>query len=261
MFGVLAAILAITAACNNDDDDDTDASTSATASVCDQVDAVDSAVTDLTDIDVLAEGTDALNASVANVQSELDQLKTVVSDDVQDEVDALDTALSDADDLLSGIGDDATLNEKIDDVQAAFTGVATASAALVTALIGRFNGKYFIERRPGLKAKVAPVQAFFQTNQLQILLTYRFLYGFRVIIPLLIGMSAVKPLKYLFYTLLGGVFWASTVTTVGYWFGRFLDLEASSFEENFIIIAICFGCFGIMMGYLIKRIAFRKIVF
>ena len=128
-------------------------------------------------------------------------------------------------------------------------------------LIGRFNGKYFIERRPALKAKVAPVQAFFETNQLQILLTFRFLYGFRVIIPLLIGMSAVKPLQYLFYTLLGGVFWASTVTTVGYWFGRFLDLDASAFEENFIIIAICFGCFGIMMGYLIKRIAFRKVVF
>jgi len=127
-------------------------------------------------------------------------------------------------------------------------------------LIGRFNGKYFIERRPGLKAKVAPVQAFFETNQLQILLTYRFLYGFRVIIPLLIGMSAVKPLQYLFYTLLGGVFWASTVATVGYWFGRLLDLEASAFEDNFIIIAICFGCFGITMGYLIKRIAFRKVV-
>lgn len=37
-------------------------------------------------------------------------------------MDALDAALSDAEDILSGIGDDATLNERIDDVQAALTG-------------------------------------------------------------------------------------------------------------------------------------------
>jgi len=132
----LVATLALTAACSDDDDDETDTGddASATPSVCDQKDAVDTAVADLTDIDVSAEGTDALNASIANVQSEVDELKEVVSEDVQDEADALDTALSDADDILSGIEDDATLNEKIDDVQTAITGVVDASEDLATAL-------------------------------------------------------------------------------------------------------------------------------
>jgi membrane protein DedA with SNARE-associated domain len=127
-------------------------------------------------------------------------------------------------------------------------------------LIGRFNGKYFIEKRPGLKAKVAPVQHFFEANQLQILLSYRFLYGFRVIIPLVIGMSAVKPRQFLFYTLISGLFWASTVSFVGYLVGRFLEIETAAFEENILFIVLGFGCFGLLMGYLIKRLAFRRIL-
>ena len=127
-------------------------------------------------------------------------------------------------------------------------------------LIGRFNGKYFIEKRPGLKAKVAPVQHFFEANQLQILLSYRFLYGFRVIIPLVIGMSAVMPRQFLFYTLISGLFWASTVSFVGYLFGRFLEIETAAFEDNFLYIVLGFGCFGLLMGYLVKRFAFRKLL-
>jgi hypothetical protein len=123
-------LLTVMAACSDDDDGDT----TPTPSVCDQKDAVETAVTDLADIDVLSEGTDALNDNVANVKTELADLKTVASEDVQPEVDALDAAISDAEETLSTIGDDATLNEKIDDVQAALTGIATASQDLATAL-------------------------------------------------------------------------------------------------------------------------------
>jgi membrane protein DedA with SNARE-associated domain len=125
--------------------------------------------------------------------------------------------------------------------------------------IGQLNGKYFIEKRPRLKARIAPVQAFFETHQLQILLSYRFLYGFRVIIPLIIGMSAIKPLQYLFYTIISGLIWASTVSTTGYLIGRFLDIKSSAFEENILVIVLVFAGFGLLTGYVIKRLTFRKI--
>lgn len=127
-------------------------------------------------------------------------------------------------------------------------------------IIGRLNGKYFIEKRPKLKAKVAPVQHFFEENKIQILFSYRFLYGLRVIIPLVIGMSSIKPLQYLFYSVVSGVLWASTVGTVGYFVGRFLDLKTSVFEENILLIMLGFACFGMIVGYSIKRFAFKKMV-
>ncbi len=127
-------------------------------------------------------------------------------------------------------------------------------------IIGRLNGKYFIEKRPGLKAKVAPVQHFFEVNKIQILFSYRFLYGLRVVIPLVIGMSTIKLHQYLFYSLVSGLMWASTVSTVGYFVGRFLNLKTSVFEENILLIMLGFAGFGMIVGYSIKRFAFKKIV-
>jgi predicted nucleic acid-binding Zn-ribbon protein len=136
---LLLAALLLAVACGDDDTttnggDGTTAATTAAADVCDQKDALEAAVDDLANLDVLAEGTNALDASVENVKTELDDLKTAVGDEVADEVEAMETAVEDAEDTLSGISDDATLNEKIDDVQSAVTGVATAADSLITAL-------------------------------------------------------------------------------------------------------------------------------
>ena len=145
-FGFVASLLAVAVACSDDDEKTSGGSTtqaktaspaasgSAAASVCDQKDAVEEAVTDLTNVDVRAEGTNALKASVEDLKTQVDDLKSAVSSDVQDEVDGLDKAVSDAQDTLSTINDDSTLNQRIDAVQSALTGIATASTALLSAL-------------------------------------------------------------------------------------------------------------------------------
>ncbi len=121
-------------------------------------------------------------------------------------------------------------------------------------LIGRLNGKYFIERKPKLKALVAPVTNLFQRYQLQLLLSYRFLYGFRVIIPVVFGMSGLAPARYLLFTIISGVFWATVVSTVGYFVGSIFQLDTSSFENNFAFVVIGFTTFGLLIGYIVKRI-------
>ena len=120
-----ALLLVLTAAACSDDDE---------PSVCDREEALEQSVQELRDLDVVATGTDGLNAAIDNVKTDADALKEAVRADLEPEVDALESAVSDAEDTLSGIDGDATLNEKIDDVQAAFTGVATASADLKGAL-------------------------------------------------------------------------------------------------------------------------------
>ena len=127
-------------------------------------------------------------------------------------------------------------------------------------LIGRLNGKYFIEKHPALKAKVAPVQNFFEEHKVQILFSYRFLYGFRIVIPLVVGMSNIKPVQFLFYSLVSGLIWSSTVSTVGYFIGRFLNIKTSIFQENILFIVLGFACFGMLVGYTIKRFALKKII-
>lgn len=125
-------------------------------------------------------------------------------------------------------------------------------------IIGRLNGKYFIEKRPKLKEKLKPTQKFFKTHRLQILFSYRFLYGFRILLPLLIGMSDIRPLHFLGYSLVAGLLWATTVSTVGYAAGQLFELTPSSFEENVLLIVLGFASFGMVVGYFVKRFAERK---
>ncbi|MGC4020512.1 MAG: DedA family protein [Cyclobacteriaceae bacterium] len=126
-------------------------------------------------------------------------------------------------------------------------------------LIGHFNGKIFLANRPKLQARVEPVNNFFRTHKFQILFSYRFLYGFRIIIPLVIGMSGLTPTSYLFYSVVTGLIWATTISTVGYWTGRILDLEAKAFEENFLLVMLCCAVVGLTIGYVIKKIALRNV--
>jgi len=125
-------------------------------------------------------------------------------------------------------------------------------------LIGRLNGKYFLATRPKLNEKVKPVTDFFHRHKFQILFSYRFLYGFRIIIPLVIGMSGLRPLQYLFYSTVTGLLWASSVSFTGYWIGRLLELKVQSFEDNLLFIVLGFGTLGILIGYTIKKIATQK---
>jgi membrane protein DedA with SNARE-associated domain len=118
--------------------------------------------------------------------------------------------------------------------------------------IGRLNGKYFIEKRPALKAKLEPVQQLFRKHQMQILFSYRFLYGFRVIIPVAIGMSHIRPIQFLFYSIFSGLVWATTVGTAGYSLGRYFNLKTNVFEENILFIVVGFALFGILLGYTLK---------
>jgi membrane protein DedA with SNARE-associated domain len=125
--------------------------------------------------------------------------------------------------------------------------------------LGKLNGKIFLERRPALMAKFLPVQRFFDTNRLQILFSYRFLYGFRIIIPVMLGMSNLKPIQFLGYSIIAGLLWASVVSSAGYFIGKVLELEPSSFENNIFIIVTGFACFGLTLGFFIKKFAEQRI--
>lgn len=127
-------------------------------------------------------------------------------------------------------------------------------------LIGRLNGKVFVERRAPLQKRMRPLLTFFEKNKIQILFSYRFLYGFRVVIPLLIGMSGINPRQYLFYSIVAGMIWASTVSTLGYVIGKVFNLSIETFQENFVMVMLGFAAFGLLLGFTVKRFADRRIL-
>lgn len=126
-------------------------------------------------------------------------------------------------------------------------------------LIGRANGRWWISRRPALQARFDPVQRFFLRHQVPMLLSYRFLYGFRILIPVVIGTSGVKPLRFLFFSTVTGLIWALTVSTVGYWVGRAMELTTAMLQANFVWIVLFFAAVGVTIGLTARYIFTRKL--
>ncbi len=120
-------------------------------------------------------------------------------------------------------------------------------------LIGRLNGKYFIDKRPTLKNKLAPIQLFFEKNRVQLLVSYRFLYGFRVVIPLMLGMSDIKPLQFLVYSVSSGLLWASLISLLGYFVGSYLELNPLFIKENIFFLIVGFASVGVVIGFSLNK--------
>lgn len=125
-------------------------------------------------------------------------------------------------------------------------------------LIGRFNGTAFVDRRPAIKAKLYPARQFFEAHRLLIMMSYRFLYGFRVILPLLIGLTGVRPMLFLGFSIGTGLLWSTTVATLGYLAGKYLMLTTASFKEHGILIILGFATFGLLLGLTVKRFSERR---
>ncbi len=126
-------------------------------------------------------------------------------------------------------------------------------------LLGRANGAYFIERRPRLKERFEPVQRFFFHHRVQVLLSYRFLYGFRVIIPVLVGMSGVRPLQFFFYSVVSGLLWATVVSSLGFGLGTLFQLTTQSFEDNLVVILLSLALVGLTIGWTVNRLVNRQL--
>jgi len=103
-----------------------------------------------------------------------------------------------------------------------------------------------------------PITSFFERNRYQILFSYRFLYGFRIVIPLMIGMSGLAPRSFLFYSIVTGLIWATVVSFVGYCTGRIFNLDAKVFEDNLFWIVVGFASLGLLIGFAVRKFTFKE---
>ena len=130
---IVALLASVAAACGDDDDSSSDTGGTSATTVCDQRDNLNQSVNDLADLDVIAGGTDSLNAAVDRVESDLDSLAAVTSSEVQAEVDDLNEAIDRADETFSNL-DDESLLAATAEVALTIADVAIAGEALVKAL-------------------------------------------------------------------------------------------------------------------------------
>jgi membrane protein DedA with SNARE-associated domain len=89
--------------------------------------------------------------------------------------------------------------------------------------IGRSKGKEFLAKHPSWQRRAEMVHPFLARYQTGIILGFRFLYGFRTVTPLVLGMSKTRTVYFVVLNAISALLWAAAVGTGGYFFGAILE--------------------------------------
>lgn len=109
--------------------------------------------------------------------------------------------------------------------------------------VGRRYGVKILRRFTRYRGKIHQAQALIRRHPYLFVIGTRFMYGFRIIGPILIGTSHLKPKIFLPLNILGAFIWALIFTTLGYVGGEVITPWLESLDQHakrwiWVVIAI-----------------------
>lgn len=118
--------------------------------------------------------------------------------------------------------------------------------------LGRFQGTRILGRFPGVAARAARLDAMLARWQAPLIVAIRFMYGFRVAGPVLLGMGRCPPWKFTFYNAIGAAIWAPVVAGAGYLFGSAMELMLHHLKQA-ELLAFAALVVGVLVAVLLSR--------
>jgi membrane protein DedA with SNARE-associated domain len=97
--------------------------------------------------------------------------------------------------------------------------------------LGRLKGKDILARRPQWESKVHRFDELLSRYHAPLIIGIRFMYGFRIIGPILLGMGRVERWKFVVYNFIGACIWAPLIAGLGYLFGQAVEVLLQDIKE------------------------------
>lgn len=89
--------------------------------------------------------------------------------------------------------------------------------------LGRVHGVRLLDRFPKMKRHFGKGVRVFERYGVTAIILTQWLYGLRITCAVIIGMSRIGLLKFLFYQAISCALWAGIITAAGYYFGRAIE--------------------------------------
>lgn len=110
-------------------------------------------------------------------------------------------------------------------------------------LLGRRYGMKILRRFSRHRDKIHQAQTLIRRHPYLFVIGSRFMYGFRIVGPLLIGTSRLRPKIFLPLNILGAIVWALLFATLGYVGGEVIGPWLHQFDQHvkrwiWLVIAI-----------------------
>ncbi|KMM82206.1 DedA family protein [Pseudomonas lundensis] len=123
---------------------------------------------------------------------------------------------------------------------------------------GRYFGERLLPRLHKQQAAIDKVTSLIQHHPTVSIFSVRFLYGMRLVGPMVIGASKVSPLKFVCINLVGAVVWATLFASAGYWAGEFLQRALGDLKPYRLPIALGVVALVVAVGLIRHFRAKRK---
>jgi len=89
--------------------------------------------------------------------------------------------------------------------------------------LGRKQGHRILARFPQARERAHRFDAMLARWHAPLIVGVRFMYGFRIIGPILLGMGRVPAWKFMVYNFIGATIWAPLIAGLGFLFGGMLE--------------------------------------
>lgn len=138
--------------------------------------------------------------------------------------------------------------------------ILTAFAAAVAGdqayfYLGRHYGARILSRRPAMQRKVSVALRLAERHSTLVVLGMRFLWGFRIAMPLAIGMSTLPARRYLLLNLFAAAAWSVIFGTLGYAGSYWLSAVIGDLHQHeaWIIAALLLSALSMLAGRWLPR--------
>jgi membrane protein DedA with SNARE-associated domain len=113
--------------------------------------------------------------------------------------------------------------------------------------LGRFKGAEMLKRHPNWQARAHRFDHLLARWHAPLIIGIRFMYGFRIAGPVMLGMGRVAAWKFVLYNFIGAAIWAPLIAGIGYFFGGAIEASIGHMKRYELWAAAALLAIGLVV--------------
>jgi len=124
--------------------------------------------------------------------------------------------------------------------------------------LGRYQGARILARYPDAQRRAEQLDRMLARWHAPVIILIRFMYGFRILGPVMLGMSSVKHTTFAFYNAIGALLWAPLIAGLGFLFGEAVEAilhDVKDAEQWGLVLLLALA----FVGFVLNKVHDRKL--
>jgi membrane protein DedA with SNARE-associated domain len=124
-------------------------------------------------------------------------------------------------------------------------------------ILGRLKGQPLLSKFKNIQKRVDKIHVFLERHKDLIMIGFRFVYGIRILTPIVLGMNhKIKARRFFLFNAVGAIVWSIVVSLGGYLFGEALQLIMKGIKQYELKIIIGIVIIG-LLAWILNRLTAR----